>query len=108
MTGGEYLQADFVREVQMCTGAGIDGKAGPVTLSKTVTVSRTKNNCHHVVLPLQKRLRYHGFYEGGLDGIAGPLFEAAVNRYQTQVLGYGKADGEVTAGKTMWQSLLEL
>lgn len=108
VTGGEYLQADFVREVQMCTGAGIDGKAGPVTLSKTVTVSRTKNNCHHVVLPLQKKLRSMGFYTGGLDGIAGPLFATAVNRYQTQVLGYGKADGEVTAGMAMWRSLLGL
>lgn len=105
---GTYRQADFVREVQMCTGAGIDGKAGLVTLSKTVTVSRRKNSRHNVVLPLQKRLRYHGFYEGGLDGIAGPQFEAAVNRYQTQVLGYGKADGEVTAGKAMWRSLLGL
>lgn len=107
-TCGDYRLQDFVREVQMCTGAKIDGKAGTETMSKSVTVSRGKNSRHHVVLPLQKRLRYHGFYEGGLDGIAGPLFESAVNRYQTQVLGYGKADGEVTAGRTMWQSLLGL
>ncbi|MDE5802670.1 MAG: C39 family peptidase [Lachnospiraceae bacterium] len=108
VSGGEYRQADFVREVQMCTGAGIDGKAGKETLSKTVTVSRKKNSRHHVVLPLQKKLQFMGFYTGGLDGIAGLMFEFAVNRYQTQVLGDGKADGEVTAGKTMWKSLLEL
>lgn len=107
-TGGDYRLQDFVREVQMCTGAKIDGKAGKETLSETVTVSRRKNSRHKVVLPLQKRLRYYGFYEGGLDGIAGSQFESAVNRYQTQVLGYGKADGEVTVGKKMWQSLLEL
>lgn len=106
VSGGAYRHEDFVREVQLCTGAGIDGKAGKETLSKTVTVSRGKNIRHNVVLPLQKKLRYHGFYEGGLDGVAGTLFETAVNRYQTQVLGYGKADGEVTAGRAMWQSLL--
>lgn len=106
VSGGAYRQEDFVREVQMCTGAGIDGKAGPKTLAGTVTVSRRKNSRHHVVLPLQKKLRSMGFYTGGLDGMAGPLFESAVNRYQTQVMGYGKADGEVTAGRTMWQSLL--
>ena len=44
----------------------------------------------------------------GIDGKAGPLFESAVNRYQTQVLGYGKTDGEVTAGGRMWRSLLGL
>ena len=108
VTGGEYRQADFVREVQMCTGAGIDGKAGPKTLARTVTVSRKKNSRHHVVLPLQKKLRSMGFYTGGLDGIAGPLFESAVNQYQTQVLGYGKADGEATAGGRMWKSLLQV
>lgn len=108
VSGGAYRQEDFVREVQLCTGAGIDGKAGSETLAKTVTVSRRKNSRHHVVLPLQKKLRCMGFYSGGLDGIAGPLFETAVSRYQTQVLGYGKADGEVTAGRSMWQSLLGL
>lgn len=108
VSGGAYRQGDFVREVQLCTGAGIDGKAGEETLSKTVTVSQKKNSRHHVVLPLQKKLLGMGFYTGGLDGMAGPLFEAAVNRYQTQVLGYGKADGEVTAGRAMWQSLLGL
>lgn len=107
-TCGDYRLQDFVREVQMCTGAKIDGKAGTETLSKSVTVSRGKNSRHHVVLPLQKKLRSMGFYTGGLDGIAGLLFESAVNRYQTQVLGYGKADGEVTAGSTMWRSLLGL
>ena len=108
VSGGEYRLQDFVREVQMCTGAGIDGIAGSKTLTRTVTVSCKKNSHHHVVLPLQKKLRSMGFYNGGLDGIAGPQFESAVNRYQTQVLGYGKADGEVTVGMAMWRSLLGL
>ncbi len=108
VSGGEYRQADFVREVQMCTGAKIDGKAGLETLARTVTVSRKKNSRHHVVLPLQKKLRHMGFYTGAPVGMTGRLFETAVNRLQTQVLGYGKADGEVTAGRTMWRSLLGL
>lgn len=105
---GEYWQEDFVREVQLCTGAGVDGRAGKETLAKTVTVSRRKNNRHKVVLPLQKKLKYEGLYTGALDGVAGPLFEAAVNRYQIKVLGYKKADGEVTAGGRMWRALLGL
>ena len=103
---GDYRQDDFVREVQMCTGSTIDGKAGPGTLSKTVTVSASKNRKHVVVLPLQKKLQRQGRYTGALDCTAGPLFTAAVNSYQKQVLRYAKPDGELTKGGRMWRSVL--
>lgn len=103
---GDYRQEDFVREVQMCTGSTIDGKAGSGTLSKTITVSASKNRKHAVVLPIQKKLKKQGRYTGTLDCTAGPLFTAAVNSYQKQVLRYTKQDGEITKGKGMWKSLL--
>ena len=106
VTDGGYPQADFVREVQMCTGAGIDGQAGSETLKKTITVSQRKNNKHNVVLPLQKALKKCGMYTGELDRSTGPKFKAAVDTYQRTVCGSSRSDGEVTAGQRMWRSLL--
>ena len=105
---GNYYQKDFVREVQMCIGAGIDGIAGKQTLAKTVTVSAKKNRKHNVVLPLQKMLRREGYYLDELDCIAGKNFTNAVNLYQKNILDYKKTDGEVTAKGKMWKSLLGL
>lgn len=105
---GEYRHEDFVREVQFCTGATPDGKAGTETLSKTVTVSAKKNRKHMVVLPLQKLFRKQGRYSGDLDRIAGKLFTAAVNEYQDKVLSYRNPDGEITARGKMWKCLLGL
>ena len=105
---GEYQHKDFVREVQFCCKAGLDGIAGPQTLGKTVTVSAKKNRKHAVVLPLQKILKNQGRYTGTLDRIAGSKFTSAVNSYQRSVLGYSKVDGEVTAKGKMWKKLLGL
>lgn len=105
---GEYRQEDFVREVQMCCGAGIDGKAGPQTISKTITVSKVKNRKHNVVLPLQKALKKKNHYQGALDRITGSQFESAVNSYQKWVLDCEEQDGEITAKGKMWKSLLRM
>ena len=105
---GELQKEDFVREVQMCIGASIDGIAGKQTLSKTVTVSAKKNRKHAVVLPLQKLLKFKAYYTDELDCIAGKNFTTAVNRYQSLVLGYKTPDGEITARGRMWKSLLGL
>ena len=103
---GEYRHEDFVREVQMCLRAGIDGKAGKQTLCKTVTVSRSKNSKHNVVLPLQKLLKQCGFYAGELDKSAGKLFDAAVRVYQTRVVKLQQPDGEITAKGRSWRTML--
>lgn len=103
---GDYHQEDFVREVQICTGSAIDGKAGSGTLGKTITVSATKNRKHPAVLAIQKMLKNQGRYTGTLDCIAGSKFTAGVNNYQQQVLKYTKPDGELTKGGRMWKSLL--
>lgn len=100
-----YPLTTFIREVQAACGAKVDGKAGSETLSKTVTVSRTKNNKHPVVKAIQKRLYALGYTTvGEADGSAGKKFEKAVKAYQVD---HGKnSDGEVTAKQTTWKKLL--
>lgn len=104
-----YTYKQFVGDVQKAIGAKVDYIAGPKTLSKTITVSAKKNNRHAVVKPIQKYLYVLGYTEVGKDdGIAGIKFTSAVNRYQKEVLHYKKPDGEITAEKNMWKSLLKL
>ena len=103
---GDYRHEDFVREVQMCLHAGIDGKAGRQTLSKTITVSRSKNSKHNAVLPLQKLLKQYGYYAGELDKSAGKLFDAAVRTYQMRVVKLKQPDGEITAKGRTWRTML--
>ncbi len=98
---------DFVRAVQTAVGAAVDGIAGPETLSKTPTVSATKNNRHLVVRAIQKRLYDLGYTQVGLvDGVAGEKFTAAVQAFQRD--NGCVADGEVTGGNKTWQKLLGL
>lgn len=102
---GHYLHSDFVREVQLCVGANLDGRAGNETLGKTVTVSKKKNRKHFVVLMLQKKLKKLCLYNDKLDKVAGNNFDKAVKAYQSWMK---KPDGEVTAKQTTWKKLLGL
>ena len=101
----KYTEKQFIEDVQRCLGAGVDGIAGPITLSKTITVSASKNRKHPVVKFIQKRLYAMGYTEvGEADGVAGSLFTKAVKRLQKEK---GKAvDGEITAKQTTWKILL--
>lgn len=101
-----YTQRQFILDVQKATGSNPDGIAGPETIGNTITVSASRNRKHPVVKALQRRLNALGHDCGAADGIAGPKFTAAVNSYQRNVLGYHNLDGEITAGKKMWKSLL--
>lgn len=101
-----YTKTQFIKDIQKATGAKADGIAGPETLSKTITVSKEKNRKHPAVKFIQKYLNALGYNCGTVDGIAGVKFDAAVKSYQ-------KAngcviDGEITAGKNTWRSLLGL
>jgi peptidoglycan hydrolase-like protein with peptidoglycan-binding domain len=101
-----YTLKEFVEDVQRCLGAGVDGKAGPITLGKTITVSRWKNRKHPVVKLLQKRLFAMGYPEvGEADGVAGAKFDKAVKKLQTDYKLKWK-DGELTAGKDTWKIVL--
>lgn len=101
-----YTLTQFVKDVQKATGAKIDGIAGKETLSKTVTVSATKNNRHAVVRPLQKRLNALGYNCGIVDGAAGKKFTAAVIAFQKA--NNCVCDGEITSKHKTWQHLLEI
>lgn len=101
-----YTQTQFIKDVQAAIGAKADGIADSETLSKTITVSRSKNNRHAVVKPIQKYLNAQGYPAGNVDGIAGAKFDAAIKAYQ-KAKGC-IADGEITAKKNTWKSLLGL
>lgn len=100
-----YSLEEFICDVQRVLGAGVDGKAGPITLGKTITVSASKNRKHPVVKYIQKRLYAMGYTAvGDADGTAGSMFTKAVKQLQKDINGI--QDGEVTAGKTTWRALL--
>ncbi len=103
-TKASYTNTDFIKDVQKAIGAKVDGKAGAETLSKTVTISATKNRMHRVVRPVQKRLNILGYNCGEEDGIAGDKFKKAVVKYQKAKSCI--ADGEITAKGKTWKKLL--
>lgn len=101
-----YTHKDFVKEVQAAIGAKTDGIPGPETLSKTVTVSKIKNNRHGVIKPIQKYLNSIGYNCGVADGIAGSKFDNAVKSFQKT--NKCMTDGEITAKMNTWKKLLKL
>ena len=102
----KYTKKQFIKDVQKATGASVDGIAGPETLSKTVTVSKSKNKKHAVVRPIQNYLNALGYNCGVADGEAGPKFDAAVKAYQKA--NGCVVDGEITARNKTWKKLLGL
>lgn len=101
-----YTHTDFVKDVQKAIGAKVDGIARNETLSKTVTVSKTKNSRHAVVKPIQTYLNSIGYNCGEADGIAGVKFDVAVKAYQRA--NGCVVDGEITKGNKTWKALLKL
>jgi hypothetical protein len=100
-----YSQKQFIRDVQMATGAAVDGIAGKETLNKTVTLSAKKNSRHGAVKAVQKYLHALNYTEvGKADGIAGVKFTSAVAHYQQD--NECVVDGEITAKKKTWKKLL--
>lgn len=103
-TSKETYQKQFIKDVQKAIGAKVDGIAGSETLSKTVTVSKKKNNKHKVVKPIQVYLNNLGYNCGKEDGIAGVKFDKAVKKFQKD---HGCiVDGEVTERNKTWQKML--
>jgi peptidoglycan hydrolase-like protein with peptidoglycan-binding domain len=100
-----YTHKQFVMDVQKACGAAVDGIAGKETLSKTVTLSATKNRTHAAVKPVQKRLYALGYTQvGEADGIAGKKFDLAVKAFQKDNRCW--VDGEITAQRDTWKKLL--
>lgn len=104
-TSSTYTRTQFIKDVQSAIGASVDGIAGNETLSKTVTVSKSKNNKHAVVKPIQKYLYALGYTSiGTADGVAGTKFDTAVKAYQKA--NGCTADGVITAKQKTWKKLL--
>lgn len=105
--GGEpniKTKKDYIKQIQSALCVTTDGIAGPKTIAATITVSKTKNNKHAVVKPLQEYLNYLGYNCGNADGIAGAKFDNAVKQFQKD--NGCVVDGELTAQKTTWKKLL--
>lgn len=95
---------DYIKQIQSALCVTTDGIVGRKTIAATITVSKTKNNRHAVVKPLQEYLNYLGYDCGNADGIAGAKFDSAVKQFQKD---HGcVVDGELTAQKTTWKKLL--
>ena len=99
-----YTQKDFINDV--CKILGV--KTAKKALNKTVTLSRKINSTHALVLPVQKYLKALGYYTKVCDRDFGAGTEEAVNAYQKGILKYTAVDGEITAKKNMWKSMLGL
>lgn len=102
----------FVKGIQKCFGARVDGIPGPETLSKTRTISTSINWNSPAVRVLQVYLQTLGYNLGihGVDGMFGPDMKKVIKDYQKNVVGLtGKyVDGIITARMYTWQSLLRL
>lgn len=99
--------AAFIRQIQSAIDAAVDGIAGPETISKTPTLSASKNRRHKAVKPVQQRLSDLGYTQvGTADGIAGHKFTAAVKAFQKD--NGCVCDGELTARCKTWRCLLEM
>lgn len=106
-TSSSYTLKQFVIDIQKACGATVDGIAGPLTLTKTVTLSAKINASHAAVKAVQKRLIALGYTEvGTVDGKAGPKFTSAVIHFQKD--NACTADGVITARNKTWKKLLEL
>ena len=104
-TNDSYTLKEFIKDIQSTFGASIDGIAGSETLSKTITISATKNRNHPAVKSIQKRLLELGYSEvGTIDGVAGAKFTSAVKRFQKN--NGCISDGELTAKGNTWRKIL--
>ncbi len=105
-TASTYTYKQFIKEVQTAIGAKIDGIAGAETYSKCPTISKSKNNRHAVVKPLQKYLNTLGYQCGTPDGIAGTKFDNAAKAWAKA--NRCIADGEFTKGGKSWKTILNI
>lgn len=105
-SSSSYSLKQFVTDVQKATGAGVDGVAGPETLSKTKTLSKSCNSRHALVEAVQKRLIALDYNPGKADGVYGAQTAYAVAKYQSD--NKCTSDGIITAKGKTWMKLLGL
>lgn len=101
-----YTQKQFIADVMTITNT----KSAKQAFKKTVTLSKTKNNEHALVLPVQRYLKALGYYNGVCDRDFGSLTESAVKKYQANVVkATGKnIDGIMDKKQATWRKMLGL
>lgn len=99
-----YTQKQFITDVMAITNT----KSAKKAFNKTVTLSKTKNSTHALVLPVQRYLQMLGYYTGVCDRDYGILTEQAVSRYQKNVVkATGKnIDGIMDKKQATWKKML--
>lgn len=108
----KYTQDDFIKDVEKILGA----KTAKEAFEKTVTISKTQNQHHKLVTPLERYMKSLGYYTGSIEADNGgtPSFgsgmESAIKKYQKNVVKASPAnqDGVVTAKHATWKKLLGL
>lgn len=104
-TDNTYTFNQFVRDIQSAIGVIVDGSVGSKTLAALPTVSKSKNNRHAVIKPLQKYLTSIGYDCGNADGVAGSKFDNAAKAWAKA--NNCTADGEFTKGGKSWKTILK-
>jgi hypothetical protein len=102
----KYTQSDFIKDV--CSILNV--KTAKAALEKTITISKSKNSKHALVLPIQKYLKALGYYKGTPDRDFGSLSEDAVKLYQKNVVKASakNCDGIIDSKCATWKKLLNL
>lgn len=99
-----YIKTQFIKDVQSAIGTTPDGLVGSKTLGSLITVSKSKNNKHKVVKPLQKYLNALGFNCGTADGVFGNNTHKAIISFQTKY----KLSADGIVGKNTWKKLFDI
>ena len=99
---------DWISRLQKAIKAEVDNEAGEETLSKTPTIKRGDKG--EVVKLLQEKLKALGYDPKGIDGNYGEepyrgTYDAII-KYQKEVVGLKKPDGEFTAKGKSWKCIL--
>lgn len=103
-TSSTYTKTQFIKDIQSAIGVMSDGIVGSKTLGALITVSKSKNNKHKVVKPLQKYLNVIGYDCGTADGIFGNNTHKAVISFQTKY----KLSADGIVGKNTWKKLFDI
>lgn len=110
---GNYIKEGFRKELGAALGLAGTASAAEV-LAKTVTISAKSNRNHAAVIPLERLLKEHGYYNGVIEADKGqkPTFGNGMARatilYQANIVGLKKPDQEWTKGNKSYSKALQM
>lgn len=109
----KFDNIDWTKRLQKAfgfKGSNIDGKAGAKTLEATPTIKRGMKG--EVIKLLQEKFKALGYFKLEPNGKYGnhpyhDMYDAVI-KYQKEVVGLSKPDGEFTAKGKSWKTILGL